>query len=61
LPGDPIAEARPVADDLAGQLATLALYFDLPYQYRRLPEAWPMVKAAAIGETRRHREREAAR
>ena len=50
LPGDPLAHAPAVADSLAGQMAALRLWRELPDDLRRLPDAWPM--AAAYGRRR---------
>lgn len=49
LRGDPLADPRPVADDLAGQLAAVSIWLDLPQDLRRHPASWPMTTAAARG------------
>lgn len=53
LPGDPLDDPQPVADDLAGQLAAVNLWLNLPQHMRRCSEAWPMVRAVSFGPRRR--------
>jgi hypothetical protein len=53
LGGDPIDPAPPVAATLDEQLASLAMWLDLPADLRRRPEAWQMVRGAVSGQRRR--------
>lgn len=52
LPGDPLDDPQQVADDLAGQLATIGLWLGLPIQMRRHGESWQMARGVTCPRRR---------